>query len=143
MQFKVPKGDIRWWSLLWLVCGLVMAVYGPIQGDTTFAILGTLLTIGCCLIWLDQKWIAPPLMILYGLGFLGRLLAMLSNGFTLAALAKLLMPLYFIYILWEWYRSQEEFVPTYRPHTPTSPFDTRRDDDHSWNPYQESRRDER
>ncbi len=42
MPFKTPKGDIRWWSYLWLLCGVVLVIYGPIKNDFSLAIAGVI-----------------------------------------------------------------------------------------------------
>lgn len=157
MQIKAPKGDIFGWSIFWFVCGMFLVVVAPWRGETTLTVLGALLAISAALIWLNQKWIAPVLMIFYSLGGLGRLLLITKEGITLYGLAKLVMPFYFVYILWQWYRSESSEgaamqvadldEPTYRAErrdafAPTSQFDTPTDDGHSSNPYQENRRDE-
>lgn len=144
MAFKVPKGDIRWWSILWLVAGLFLVIVCPGRGEITLAVMGGVLAISVALIWFDQKWIAPPLMILYGLNFLARIVGLFTKGITLSESLRVLVPLYFMYLVWDWYRSEELATPQ-NPNRirTTSPFDTPRDDDRWSNPYQESPQDER
>lgn len=145
MQFKAPKGDIFGWSIFWFIAGLVLAVYGPIRGDIVLTISAVVALSIVALIWLDQKWIAPPVMIMYLLGAVARLLTLVLKGFTLLGTAKLLMPLYFAYLMWEWYRSDDEAllpVSSSEPRTPTSPFDTQPDDDRWSNPYRGNHPDE-
>lgn len=160
MKFKAPKGDIFGWSIFWFVCGLFLAVVAPFRGETTLVVLGVFLAGTTALIWFDQKWVAPLLMIFFALGGLGRLVAMFTEGFTLYSLIRLLMPGFFVYILWEWYRSdsiagqgvtmqledlgdQPHAEKRRDPFSTTSPFDTPPDDDRLSNPYLENRPDER
>ncbi len=144
MAFKVPKGDIWWWSIIWLALGLFMLIAGGIKGDIVTACLGAVLATFAVLIWLDQKWIAPPMMILYAITFTFRVIALFTTEFTLLAGLKALLPLYFAYLLWEWYRSEPDFVPTRivpGSSGTTSPFESGSADDRWSNPYQENRRD--
>lgn len=145
MQFKAPKGDIRWWSILWLVLGLILVIYGPIQGNFAYAILGSILVAIVALVWLDQRWIAPPMMIFQLLGAVARVVMLFSTGITFAGIVKVATPIYFAYVFWEWYRSEQETVQVEigLPRSPTSPFDRPPADDHFSNPYRGSHQDER
>lgn len=145
MQFKKPKGDIFWWSLLWLAFGLLLVVTGPIRGDLSLTVIGIIAVATFLLVWFNQKWIAPPLIILYAIGIVARLIVLISKGFTLAGVGKLCIPVYAAYVFWEWYRSEDD---TAKPilegltRSPTSPFDTPRADDHLSNPYRGNHPDE-
>ncbi len=157
MLFKAPKGEIFGFSIFWLISGLFTMIYGLIQGEITMGVMGGLLAVGSSLIWFDQKWIAPLMMIFFGLGAVARLVAIVAKGLTLASVFRLLMPLCFIYILWEWYRSERdvpdpitreelqnwEATEARRDPFSLNAFDTQAGDGHSSNPYRGNRPDER
>lgn len=115
MKFKKPKGDIFWVSLLWAMMGLVIVINmamiaNPILPELPFSLAapGILLLLAAVLVWFDAKWIAWPLIVFYGLGFVLRVGLLFVNGVTLLGLGRLALPIWIAYALYQWRYPEED-----------------------------------
>ncbi len=145
MQFKAPKGDIRWWSILWLALGLFLAIVSPFQGKFRLRNIGLDLSryrrAGLAGSTLDRT--ATEIFQL--LGAVARVVALFSAGITFTGVIKVATRALLCVRLLGVYRSEQETVQVELglPRSPTSPFDRPPADDHLSNPYRGSHQDER
>lgn len=102
MRFKSPGGNLVWMTPLMAVGGAWLA-YDYYQRDVpAMAVLLGVLAVLAALTWLEQAWVAYPLILYFSLAVVGGAFLLWSKGFSGRGLIRIFMAGYAIYDLWEW-----------------------------------------
>ncbi len=110
MSFRLhpPAGELKFWSALWLVFGVVGSIYYPLAGHPAF-LLVTLpvlfLTLG---IWLRIKVCGQMLGGLLVVGCLLALPLVFRSGFEWHRVFRTCLTAYFASLVFKWVKSVEE-----------------------------------
>jgi hypothetical protein len=101
MKFQAPEGALKWWSILWILFGLIGGGLGFLQPEGGQLLSYVMVVIGLCSLglWFRLKFCAYVLIVVYVLT-MGLIVLLIVKGVVdWTRIFRLLLTCYFIWLL--------------------------------------------
>lgn len=108
LTFRFPGWEIGWFTPLLALFAPIVAYGSFVDGSPGFGVFWLSVGIFSALTWFRQRWAAIPLVMYFMLALTGIAMSILTNGFSVSLLGKMLFSCSGIYELVRWYRSPDE-----------------------------------
>lgn len=105
MKFTPPPGELKFWSILWMLCLPLGVYFGLTQGSTVYLVLGPLVGLSALGLWIRSKVCGYVLATVIVLGIMGAIVLLITKEFRWLKVARLGLSCYFVFLLVGWLRA--------------------------------------
>ncbi len=118
MRFQAPEGALKWWSILWIIFGVIaFALYSkdPVRSAVLLYYAGPI-AIGSVGLWFRLKICAYALIAIYVVALVIGVVLISKGVVDVAKIVRLLLTCYFIWLLIDYIReiNAEDRLAKYR-----------------------------
>lgn len=104
MKLSPPQGELKFWSILWMLFGLLAVYLGLTQKMSVYLVLGPLIGLSSLGLWFRSKLCGYVLLVTIALGILLGIVLLITKEFRWLKLARIGLSCYFVFLLANWLR---------------------------------------
>ena len=108
MRLKNPGGDLAWVTVYMAVAGLILAVMYIRDGLMGLGAMFGIAALLSILVWLDQKWVALPLIVFISGVVIAAVYLLVMRGFSWRTALRIIGGGYAVFALSQWWLSRHE-----------------------------------